>query len=389
MNAFAAVMTGKGVGAISTIGVFGDLAASVLKKIFTPAGGHASFETGKILLGTINDNGKTIDQIMIGCEGENNFAIHCHGNPLIVKLIMGLLGRNGVELLTAEQSLARILAEENDIDTIGIEAKLAICKAKTIEGSRIITNQIQGGLRKKASRWLDEISQISLKEINADAEGILADSRIAKVIINGCKAVIAGPPNSGKSTLLNCLCGKEKAIVTDIKGTTRDWVSAVCQIESLCLELIDTAGLDGQLAGIVEKKSQQKTEQLLQQADLVLLVLDGSCGLAGLEENLLEKLVGKKVLTVLNKSDLPIRFKADTLPVQLSSSVQISAKLGEGVQELIESIRRVCGVAGFDLQSAVCFTERQENLLGELAETKSQKQAFSLITELLKGQLDV
>ncbi|GAI47024.1 unnamed protein product, partial [marine sediment metagenome] len=158
-------------------------------------------------------------------------------------------------------------------------------------------------------------------------------SQTAKLIIAGCTMVIAGPPNSGKSTLLNCICGKQKAIVTDIKGTTRDWVSAKCQIGSLSAELIDTAGLDEKLAAtpenILAKKSQEKTARILEQADLVLLVLDNSQPIDQLDGRLIEKITGKlvlseaegKILTVLNKSDLPAKLNAAKLPQIFADTV--------------------------------------------------------------------
>ena len=255
MSVFAAVMTGKGTAAISTIQLFGDAAEAITKKIFKPTGSKpAEFKTGKILLGAIIDPARqeTIDQVTIGCEGPEAIAIHCHGNPLIVEMIMQLLQRNGVTLLTAEELLAKILTAQKPISTIAVEAKLTQLKAQTIQGTKIIANQIEGGLSKKAEQWLQNINAISLEEIVSDAEQILRDSQIAKLIINGCTVAIAGPPNTGKSTLLNCLAGRQKAIVSDIKGTTRDWVSARCQIEPLSIELIDTAGLDEKLVSAPE-----------------------------------------------------------------------------------------------------------------------------------------
>jgi len=105
MSVFAAVMTGKGTAAISTIQVFGDAAEAITKKLFKPTGSKpAEFKTGKVLLGAIIDPARqeTIDQVTIGCEGPESIAIHCHGNPLIVEMIMQLLQRNGATLLTAE-----------------------------------------------------------------------------------------------------------------------------------------------------------------------------------------------------------------------------------------------------------------------------------------------
>ncbi len=394
MSTFAAVMTGKGTGAISTVAVFGDSAEAIIKKIFKLAGTKpAILKAGKILLGTISDGCETIDHVTIGCEGTNNFAINCHGNPLIVEMIMELLQRQGARLVTAEELLAKTLRAEKPIDTIALEAQLTQARARTIEGAKISANQIEGGLSKTAREWLENIDTKTAEQIAAEAGQILEASQTARLIIFGCKAVIAGPPNSGKSTLLNCLCGRQKAIVTDIKGTTRDWVAARCRMETLSVELIDTAGLDEKLAttpkDTIKKAAQQKAIQILEEADLVLLVLDNSETCNPLDERLLEKIAGKKVLTVLNKSDLPARFDVGKLPEELAEMVQISAKLGTGIENLTEKIRQVCGVAGFDLKTAVCITGRQEGLLEQLKAAKSREQMVSIITELLNGRLSV
>jgi len=305
---------------------------------------------------------------------------------------MQLLQRCGATLLTTEQLLTKIISTQKSVNTIAVEAKLAQLKAKTIEGTKIITNQIDAGLSKKAAEWLANIDAVSLKQISAEAERILETSRTAKLIIAGCTAALIGPPNSGKSTLLNYLAGRDKAIVTDIKGTTRDWVEAVCRIESLSLRLIDTAGLDEKLPApkdTIEKDAQKKSVEILEQADLILLVLDNSQPDERFNEDLLEKIADRKIITILNKCDLPAKFETGKLPDFFSDTVQISAEQGTGIEKLLERIRQVCGVTDFVLKTAVCFTNRQENLLNKLTDIKSKQQAASIITELLNGQLRV
>ncbi|UCG57134.1 MAG: 50S ribosome-binding GTPase [Phycisphaerales bacterium] len=394
MSLFAAVMTGKGTAAISTIQVFGGTADALISKIFKAVGSEpVEFRPGTISLGTICENNETIDQVTIGCEDSDCFAINCHGNPLIVSGIMQLLGRHGVTLLTAEQLLAKILLSREPNDTIAVEAKLAQLKAKTIQGTKIIANQVKGGLSERLKQWRDDIDTKSLEEISGQIDKILTDSLTAKLIITGCSVAIAGPPNTGKSTLLNCLAGRQKAIVTDIRGTTRDWVSAQCQIGPLSAELIDTAGLDeGLLAGTehdIEKATQQKTAEVMERANLILVVLDSSQSASQVDAALPGTTTDKRVVTVLNKSDLPTVLNANQLPRALQDAVRISAKFGTGVEELRGKVQQVLGVADFDLQSTVCFTERQEDLLRELRRAKSRQQAASTLTELLNGKLAV
>ncbi|MHC4259643.1 MAG: GTPase [Planctomycetota bacterium] len=394
MGTFAAVMTGKGTGAISTIQVVGDSAEALIEKIFKPrANRPIVFKPGKILLGQIANGAETIDEVVIGCETTHSFAINCHGNPLIVADIMKLLARNGATLLTRQELLAKMLFEQKHTSTIEVEAGLTQPRAKTLEGTKIIANQMNAGLSKKAKDWLTNIDTMSLKQIKPEAEQVLVASRTAKLIIAGCKIVLTGPPNTGKSTLLNCLAGKQKAIVTHIKGTTRDWVSAQCKIGPLCVEVIDTAGLDEKLLAAskqaVERLSQQKTAEILNKADLILLVLDNGQAANQLDNMALEKIADKQILTVLNKSDLPTELEPNALPKILANTVKISAKLGTGVENLLTEIQQIYGVVNFDLKAPVCFTNRQRNLLEKLKNARSKQQATSIITELLNGPLDV
>jgi tRNA modification GTPase len=404
MNVFAAVMTGKGSAAIATVQVFGDNALSVIEQIFTPSGNKSpQFKSGEILLGVIHDKDKVIDQVTIGCEHDKTFAIHCHGNPLIVEMIIELLQHKDVEILNTEQFLIKTMSSQNT-GTIAIEAKLAIARAVTVPGTKIIYNQIHTGLSSRVQQWLENINETPLETIKAEAVEILQKSRIAKLIIYGCKVVLAGPPNSGKSTLFNQLTGKEGSIVTDIKGTTRDWVSQPCRIGQLSVELIDTAGLDESLSDhddssrrsepepdSIEKAAQQKSLEMLQRADLILLVLDGSQGQI---YHFPFSIDNFKVLTVLNKSDLiqkisnlQLKIENYILPEVSSTIVSISAKSGAGIEELKEKILQITGVADFDLKETICFTPRQQNLLEQLTNCESTQQATSIMKELLTDRI--
>ena len=182
--------------------------------------------------------------------------------------------------------------------------------------------------------------------------------------------------------------GRQKAIVTDIKGTTRDWVSARCRIGPLSVKLIDTAGLNENLQNPqndIDESAQKKTVEILEQADIILLILDNSQPAEEFNEQLLEKIGSKKIITVLDKSDLPAQFDVGKLPEALSNTVHISAKEGTGIERLSEKIIKTTEAADFDSQEPVCYTNRQENLLKKLTNINSKQQAASIVTELLNG----
>ncbi len=391
INTIAAVMTGKGTGAISTIQLFGSKTESVIEKIFRPTGGKkAEFKAGSIVVGTIYDGDEIVDQVTIGCEGEKNFAINCHGNPLIAADISRLLGRHKVTIVSAEKLLQTIYREQG-LRSIEIEARIAQGRAKTIAGTKIILNQSAGGLSAKVKDWLEKIKTGTIEQIQAEAEQILENSRSAKLLIDGVQIVITGPANSGKSTLLNYLAGRQKSIVTEIAGTTVDYVTAECRIGELFCELIDTAGLDKNVktkgAKTIEKAAQQKSLEIIKKANLVLLVLDRSADSGQLDDKIVGKISGKKILTVLNKADLPAKLNIFKLPKQLRNCITISAKTGEGVENLISRISQVLGVADFDLHTPVCVTSRQEKIISKITGAKSKQETIKLITELLNGRL--
>jgi len=368
----ACVRTARGTAAIGSIELYGPDALSIVQQIFRPAGENAAFDEGQIIYGRFHDAGQVIDDGLVGVEEPDHLALHCHGNPLILQQLLKLLQKHGAEIIILDPMLARRYAAES-ANTIEAEAKLESLKAVSLLGVHIILNQTSSGLLKTVQQWLDSADILTIQK---ETQEILQRSRIAERIMRGVRIIIAGPPNSGKSTLLNQLAGQEQALVSEIAGTTRDWVTTYGRIQPLSIEWIDTAGLDEQLADIdsLEQTAQQRTKDLLVRCDLILYVLDGT---RSASQKTFSPPVDVPVLTVLNKSDLPgFQPRQDTIP--------ISAKTGDSLEGLARKILRALEITDFDPQKAVVFTERQKQLLRQI-ETCSNQKITDLIHQLLNS----
>jgi tRNA modification GTPase len=381
MGTWASVMTGKGTGAIATIQVFGRQASDIVRHCFQPSTpGPFDLVPGRVLLGSLVDGDQPLDEVLVGCEGPDLLAIHCHGNPLIVEAVMVLLERRGATPVTAETLLATILSAAG-ADTLQTEARLSQAKARTLEGARLVHHQVSAGLR----AWLLKGPGTPLADLKAQAGQILADSLPARLLIEGCTAVLVGPTNSGKSTLFNWLSGQDRSLVSDIRGTTRDWVQAECRLGPLCLDLIDTAGLDLQPIqapdAVVDRAAQGRTLTWTGQADLILLVLDATRPHSQVDAIPPDRLSDTRCVTVLNKADLQAHSDGDAL----DGIARISALRQTGREALAEAVCRACGVRDLSAGAPVAFTSRQRALLGRLVHSSSPRGAAAIIEELLQG----
>ena len=381
MTARVCVLTARGRGAIGSIALYGQGAGRMLAEVFRTAEGKKvdKFAAGRIYHGTLMNGAESVDEVVVGCEREDFFAVCGHGNPILLGRIAGLFAEMGAEAQTAEEMLKQRLPAENMIEA---EAHIERLKSATVEGVKIIQAQISGGLIAAVKDWLEGFERIGAEEIRRQCGDILRSSVIANRIIKGVRIVIAGPVNSGKSTLFNYYAGRAEAITAGQAGTTRDWVSVAVKIGPLSAELIDTAGL-GELeaGGNADAEAQRRARELVRDADVVLFVTDGT----GQPGRRVEIESDAPVIAVLNKSDLAAEPAARQVGGRFAEAVKISARTGEGIEDLNGAILRALGAADFCLSGPACFTQRQEEIVKQITEALQAEVMKDLIRQLLKG----
>jgi tRNA modification GTPase len=381
MTALASVITAKAPAAIAIIEVFGSTAGEVVDRVFKAASGKdVTFDIGVIYTGDILENGEIIDNVVVASPQENSIEISCHGNPLILEMVMAALKNAGAELTDAENFIACKLAANGEKNAIEIETEIQKLKAVSIEGVKALA---ENDLAAVIADWLNRIDSIAIEEVSDKSKEILTAGSSVRYLIYPCNAVIAGAPNSGKSTLLNCLAGRPKAIVNDIAGTTRDWVSATLKVGEFVVEVFDTAGLDESLmpGSLIDAESQRRSRDLLGRCDIVLLVIDSQNPLDNFNMDILKR-SGKKIIAVYNKSDLGCGDGHGKLAIDVESSVSISAISGEGVEGLSKAIQLAMSCDDTSGKT-FCFTPRQISILEKLAVADKISTAKRLLTELL------
>lgn len=366
-DTIVAKATAGGTSALNIIRVSGDETFSIVNRIFK----GANLEKAKsyiIKYGHIFNDNQIIDEVMLflfrapkSFTMEDVIEISCHGGNFIANEILKLLIQNGARMAEKGEFTKRAYINGR-IDLTEAESIMDLVNAKTVKQLTLANNQLQGDVMNLVNSLQEKILDIIANiEVNIDypeyddieqltndivvprinnlideIRNIINKANTGKVIRDGIRTVIVGKPNVGKSSLLNSLLKEEKAIVTEISGTTRDLIEAELNLDGIILKLIDTAGIKQDTNDVVEKIGINKTIDAIKKADLVLLVLDQSNLLTEQDIQLLEETENKTRIVIGNKIDLGQRIDIETEEI-----INISAKNKLGLEQLSEEVKKL------------------------------------------------
>ena len=402
MSTIASISTAPGIGGIGIIRMSGEKCFEILDKIFF-AKNSCDIEDIKgytMKYGQIRNKDKIVDEVLVSYfktphsyTTENMCEINSHGGIVIMREILRLCLENGAELAEPGEFTKRAFLNGR-IDLSQAEAVIDIINAKSNREAKEGIKQLEGYLTQELNKIKEKILEImtnievsidypeydieellntEIKEkllpIKVDLQKLLDSFDNGKIIKEGIKTAIIGRPNAGKSSLLNAILKEDRAIVTEIEGTTRDTIEEFVNINGLPLKLIDTAGIRN-TENEVEKIGIEKSKKLAKEADLCIVIIDSSKQLNNEDKEILKMVEPKKTIIILNKIDLkPIVDKDTDLISNFKNVVKISALKKEGIEDIYQKISQMFNFNEIDLDNEIVITnERHKNIIKKAIE---------------------
>ena len=390
-DTIAAISTTTGIGAISIIRLSGPESLEIASKVFTKD--LTKVETHTIHYGYIKNNNEKIDEVLVSVmkapktfTKEDIVEINCHGGIATTNKVLEILLNNGARLAEPGEFTKRAFLNGR-IDLLEAEATMDLISSKSDKARKMSLNTLTGETSNLIKDLRSDIvGIISNIEVNIDypeyedievltnekilpeiqkfkekLEKIIKKSQDSKVIKEGIKVGIIGKPNVGKSSLLNSLLEEEKAIVTNVPGTTRDIVEGTIILDNVILNIIDTAGIR-ESDDIVEKIGIEKSLTIINEADLVIFILNNNEKITAEEKELLEKLKDKKKIIVINKIDLENKLDKSIL----DNYIEISAKENIGIEKIKDEIKRLFNLGELEASDLTYMSNaRSISLLGK------------------------
>ena len=411
-DTIAAIATPPGEGGIGIVRISGDKALNIAREIFLFAGSkNETFKDRYLHYGkAVDGEGRIIDEVLLAYmkaprsyTTEDVVEIHCHGGIIPVTNILKEVIKKGARLAEPGEFTKRAFLNGR-IDLVQAEAVMDLISAKTQGLAKTSLMQMEGGLsghiRSMREKLLgimahievtidypeEDIDELATQSILDDIVSILKTidylletAEEGKLIRQGIRAVIVGKTNVGKSSLLNALVREERAIVTDIPGTTRDVIEEFINIKGVAVRIVDTAGIRETLDQ-VEKIGIEKSKQNIERADLIIVVLDASSPLEDEDRQILNYIKDKKALLILNKIDKPPLLNKKDIEEHLGREVPIvesSLTLGKGIDKIEEIIYKMFFRGEVEFSNGMMITNirHQEALI----------RANSCLTDALEG----
>ena len=374
-DTIAAIATAPGEGGIGIIRISGEKSLQVANSIFKSISGKKieEYNTRTLIYGHIVDNDKVIDEVLVAfMKGPNSYTtedvieINCHGGFISVKKILELILSKDVRLADQGEFTKRAFLNGR-IDLAQAEAIIDVINAKTDMAHTVAQSQLEGSLSKKIKDLRFNVTEIlaqitvsldfpdedvehitynTLKEKTIDLQNeinkLYDTSESGKILRDGLKTVIVGKPNVGKSSLLNAILGENRAIVTDIPGTTRDVIEEFVNIKGIPLKIVDTAGIR-ETEDVVERIGVEKSREFFSAADLSIVVLDSSRSLDPEDMEILESVQPNKTIVLLNKTDLDRVIDLDKIKEFIAEEniIEISALQHEGIEKIHDKIEEM------------------------------------------------
>lgn len=399
-DTIAAISTSVGEAGIGIVRMSGKDAIHIGDKIFRgkKVKSLKDVENRKLTYGHIVDpeTGQVVDEVLIACmkepytyTRENMVEIYCHGGIIAVKKVLELTLKNGARLAEPGEFTKRAFLNGR-LDLAQAEAVIDVIRAKTDKSLEVSINQLEGSISSRVKDIMDILLQM-LAHINAaidfseedmedidyedlEAKAIQVKEQIekllntadrGKILREGLNTVILGKPNVGKSSLLNAILRENRAIVTNIPGTTRDIIEEYVNIDGIPLKIVDTAGIR-ETDNLVEKIGVDRAREMVDKADLILAVFDISKPLTDEDREIIELIKDKDVIVLLNKVDLPKEFDEDLIEAKLPGKkiIKTSMKNKLGIEKLEEEIKNMFYSGQLDMESDVMITNvRHKNQL--------------------------
>lgn len=390
----AAISTAQASAGISVIRISGDNAIEIADKIFRGKSNKPLCEMKgyTCALGQAFANDEAIDECIAtvfrsphSYTGEDVVEISCHGGVYVTARVLRALYDAGAQPAQAGEFTKRAFLN-GKLDLIEAESVMDIISSRSKASAKAALNVKEGALSRRINRVKDELMnraahlnawadypeedipaventalcnalQTSKKELH----DIIRSYDNGRILKDGIDTVIAGKPNVGKSTLMNLLAGYDKSIVTSVAGTTRDIVEESVSLDDIVLNLSDTAGIH-ETGDEIESIGVDKARSRMNSAALILCVFDASVALTEDDLSVINMVEDTPAVAILNKCDLSCQIEEETLKEHFSEVVPMSAKNADGVNQLIQAIKRVCAVRDIDSSNALIYNERQRSL---------------------------